>query len=154
MVMEVLSCMLNRPPQDFQFHQFCEKVNLTHLTFADDLTIFCAAHESSLSFIKETIQRFGELSRLFANLGKSSIFIVGINSAEASHLAAKMGFTIGHLPVRYLGLPLLSGKLWISDCDPLIQRTIGRIWSWSASVLSFAGRLQLVRFVLRSLHVY
>ena len=71
MVMEVLSRMLNSPPQNFQFHQFCEKVRLTHLTFIDDLMIFCTADNHSISFIKETIKRFGELSGLFANLAKS-----------------------------------------------------------------------------------
>ena len=65
-----------------------------------------------------------------------------------------MGFIIGHLPVRYLDLPLLSGRLGSSDCDPLIQRITSCIRSWSARVLSFAGRLQLVRSVLRSLQVY
>ncbi|XP_031737043.1 uncharacterized protein LOC116402131 [Cucumis sativus] len=154
MVMEVLSRMLNHPPQNFQFHQFCEKVKLTHLTFADDLMIFCAADNYSMSFIKETIKRFGELSGLFANLAKSSIFLVGVNSSKASRLAANMGFSIGHLPVRYLGLPLLFGRLQSCDCDPLIQRITSRIRSWSARVLSFAGRLQLVRSVLRSLQVY
>ena len=83
--------------------------------------IFCAADNYSMSFIKETIQKFGELSILFANLSKSSIFLVGVNSVEASRLAANMGFTIGHLPVRYLGLPLLSGMLQSSNCNPLIQ---------------------------------
>ncbi|XP_031745326.1 uncharacterized protein LOC116405480, partial [Cucumis sativus] len=102
MVMEVLSRMLNSPPENFQFHQFCEKVN----------------------------------------------------SSKASRLAANMGFSIGHLPVSYLGLPLLSGRLRSSDCDPLIQCITSRIRSWYARVLSFAGRLQLVRSVLRSLQVY
>ncbi|XP_031741727.1 uncharacterized protein LOC116403921 [Cucumis sativus] len=120
----------------------------------DDLMIFCTADNHSISFIKETIKRFGELSGLFANLAKSSIFLVGVNSSKASRLAANMGFSIGHLPVSYLGLPLLSGRLRSSDCDPLIQCITSRIRCWSARVLSFAGRLQLVRSVLRSLQVY
>ena len=73
--------------------------------------IFCTADNHSISFIKETIKRFGELSGLFANLAKSSIFLVGVNSLKASRLAANMGFSIGHLPVRYLVLPLLSRRL-------------------------------------------
>ena len=121
MVMEVLSRMLNSPPQNFQFHQFCEKVRLTHLTFADDLMIFCAADNHSMSFIKETIKRFGELSRLFANLAKSSIFLVGVNSLEASRLAANMDFSIGHLHVRYLGFPLLSGRFRSSPYSAYYQ---------------------------------
>ncbi|KAL0549397.1 hypothetical protein IC582_013879 [Cucumis melo] len=154
MVMEVLSRMLNMPHQSFQFHQRCGKVKLTHLTFADNLMIFCAADDPSLSFIWESLQKFGELSSLFANLRKISIFVAGGSNEAASHLAASMGFVLGNLPVRYLGLPLLTGKLSPNDCAPLIQRITSRIRSWITRVLSFAGRLQLVRSVLCSLQVY
>ncbi|KAA0026071.1 uncharacterized protein E6C27_scaffold581G00620 [Cucumis melo var. makuwa] len=154
MVMEVLSRMLNKIPQSFQFHHRCEKVKLTHLTFADDLMIFCAADELSIRFIRDCLQKFGELSGLFANPRKSSIFVAGVNNENASHLATCMGFARGNLPVRYLGLPLLTGRLRSNDCAPLIQRITSQIRSWNARVLSFAGRLQLVRSVLRSLQVY
>ncbi|KAL0556476.1 hypothetical protein IC582_004990 [Cucumis melo] len=78
----------------------------------------------------------------------------GVNNENASHLAACMGFVRGNLPVRYLGLPLLAGRLCSNDYAPLIHRITSRIRSWTTRVLSFAGRLQLVRFVLRSLQVY
>ncbi|TYK18951.1 uncharacterized protein E5676_scaffold418G00380 [Cucumis melo var. makuwa] len=154
MVMEVLSRMLNKIPQSFQFHHRCEKVKLTHLTFADDLMIFCAADELSIRFIRDCLQKFGELSGLFANPRKSSIFVAGVNNENASHLAACMGFVRGNLSVRYLGLPLLTGRLCSNDCAPLIQRITSQIRSWTARVLSFAGRMQLVCSVLRSLQVY
>ncbi|KAL0541431.1 hypothetical protein IC582_021476 [Cucumis melo] len=154
MMMEVLSCMLSKIPQSFLFHHRCEKVKLNHLTFADDLVIFCAADESSLGFIRECLQKFGELSGLFANLTKSSMFVARVNSEVTSHLAASMGFVLGNLPVRYLGLPLLSDRLRSSDCVPLIQRITSRIRSWSTRVLSFAGRLQLIHSVLRSFQVF
>ncbi|KAL4018355.1 hypothetical protein IC575_021950 [Cucumis melo] len=154
MVMEVLSRMLNKIPQSFQFHHRCEKVKLTHLTFADDLMIICAADELSIRFIRDCLQKFGELSGLFANPRKSSIFVAGVNNENASHLAACMGFVRGNLSVRYLGLPLLTGRLCSNDCAPLIQRITSQIRSWTARVLSFAGRMQLVCSVLRSLQVY
>ncbi|KAA0037824.1 uncharacterized protein E5676_scaffold236G00720 [Cucumis melo var. makuwa] len=116
--------------------------------------IFCAADEPSLSFVRETLQKFGELLNLLANLGKSSIFVVGGSNEVASRMAASMGFVLGNLPVRYLGLPLLTGRLHPNDCAPLIQRITSRIRSWTVRVLSYVGRLQLVRFVLRSLQVY
>ena len=135
MVMEVLSRMLNRPPQCFKFHQHCEKISLTHLTLADDLMIFCAAHESSLGFINETFQKFGELSGLFANPRKSSIFFAEVNNEDVSRLAASFVFFLGKLPVRYLGFPLLSGRFRLTDCAPLIQWITSQIRTWSARVL-------------------
>ncbi|XP_016902060.1 uncharacterized protein LOC103496880 [Cucumis melo] len=85
---------------------------------------------------------------------KSSIFVAGVSHEAASHLAASMGFGLGNLPVRYLGLPLLTGRLRSNDCAPLIQRITSWIRSWTARVLSFFGTLQLVRSVLHSLQVY
>ena len=64
---------------------------------------------------------------MFANLRKSSIFVAGVSNEAASHLAASMGFVLGNLPVRYLGLPLLTGRLRANDCVPLVQRITSRI---------------------------
>lgn len=76
--------------------------------------------------------------------------MAGVDSEIASLLADRMGFALGRLHVLYLGLSLLSRRLWIADCVRLIQHIISRIYSWDARVLSFAGCLQLVWSVLRS----
>jgi hypothetical protein len=48
-------------------------------------------------------------------------------------------FKEGKLPVRYLGVPLISGRLSYSDCNPLIDRLTERMRAWTAKHLSFAG---------------
>ncbi|KAK4384106.1 Retrovirus-related Pol polyprotein from type-2 retrotransposable element R2DM [Sesamum angolense] len=60
----------------------------------------------------------------------------------------------GHLPVGYLGLPLISSRLSIADCQPLLQKIDSRIKGWEGVQLSFAGRVQLIKSVLVSLEVY
>jgi hypothetical protein len=50
----------------------------------------------------------------------------------------------GKLPIRYLGVPLLSKRLTAPDCDVLVSKIAGHIDSWLARNLSFAERLQLV----------
>jgi hypothetical protein len=60
----------------------------------------------------------------------------------------------GHLPVRYLGVPLISSKLSARDCRVLIEKIAGRIDSWTSKNLSFAGRLQLLSSILYSIQVY
>lgn len=52
------------------------------------------------------------------------------------------------LPVRYLGLPLISTKLTYVDCVVLKDRMLRRIQSWSNKLLSFGGRAQLISSVL------
>ncbi|KAL0367484.1 UNVERIFIED_CONTAM: hypothetical protein Sradi_3638500 [Sesamum radiatum] len=60
----------------------------------------------------------------------------------------------GFLPLRYLGLPLLASRLSIADYKPLLLKIDSRIKGWDGIVLSFAGRVQLVKLVLVSLQVY
>lgn len=52
-----------------------------------------------------------------------------------------MGVNKGKLPVRYLGVPLIFGKLTLKDCNSLIERITARIKAWTSRFLSFSGRL-------------
>lgn len=63
-------------------------------------------------------------------------------------------FEEGSLPIKYLGVPLISSGLLHRDCKILIERVKNRIGDWKNKSLSFAGRLQLVISVLSSMHVY
>lgn len=147
-MMEVLSKLLNRTPNGFQFLHRYEKIRLTHLDFVDDLIIFCRADRCSLQFVKDILEYYEGLSGLKANIGKSSMFVAGVGQVDAMELSHFMDFSLGTLFVRYLGLPLLSSRLCASDCGPLIQKIIARIRSWSTRSLSYVECLQLVRSVL------
>ncbi|KAL5861836.1 hypothetical protein ACOSQ4_003132 [Xanthoceras sorbifolium] len=66
-----------------------------------------------------------------------------------------MGFQEGVLPVKYLGIPLISTKLMAVDCRVLVDRIVARVKSWTSRVLSFTRRLhQLIQSVLFSIQVY
>lgn len=55
---------------------------------------------------------------------------------------------MGTLPVRYLGLPLMSRKLKINEYSPLLDKIKGKFRSWAVKSLSFAGRVQLIASVI------
>ena len=42
----------------------------------------------------------------------------------------------------------VTKKLTSKDCEPLVDRILARIKSWSSKLLSYAGRLQLIQSVL------
>jgi hypothetical protein len=60
----------------------------------------------------------------------------------------------GILPVRYLGVPLITKRLSSVDCESLVAKIIAQIDSWLVQKLSFAGRLKLLSCVLISLQVF
>ncbi|KAK4384098.1 hypothetical protein Sango_3092300 [Sesamum angolense] len=54
---------------------------------------------------------------------------------------------------QILGLPLISARLSMADCQPLLQKIDSRIKEWEGVQLSFAGRVQLIKSVLISFEV-
>lgn len=65
-----------------------------------------------------------------------------------------LGLQLGHFLIIYLGVPLVFDKLKDCDFQPLIDKIISRISSWTAKYLSFAGRLQLIGPVINSMVNY
>lgn len=51
----------------------------------------------------------------------------------------------GSLPIRYLGVGVISARLRYEDCIQLMERTKQRIVSWSNRLLSFGGRALLIQ---------
>jgi hypothetical protein len=100
------------------------------------------------------LEEFREISGLALNPNKSEIFFAAVPGDIKAQILACLQFKEGYLPVRYLGMPLISGKLTYKDCLPLIDKIVGRIHTWSAKHLSFAGRLQLIQSILFSIQMY
>lgn len=155
-VMEVLARILNEKSLDhqFKFHWTCGKNKIVNLCFADDLMIFCKGHVQSVELIKQGLIEFQVLSGLTPNPNKSHIFFFGCDHHLRRSILEVTQFQEGKLPIRYLGVPLITTKLKAVDCTSLITRITNRIKSWTNKVLSFAGRAQLISLVLFSMQVY
>ncbi|GJS94369.1 reverse transcriptase domain, reverse transcriptase zinc-binding domain protein [Tanacetum coccineum] len=63
-------------------------------------------------------------------------------------------FEEGRLPVKYLGVPLISSRLIVRDCKELVEKVQIRVQDWKNKSLSIAGRLQIIKFVLGSMHIF
>lgn len=129
-------------------------VQLMHLFFADDVFLFCHADRSSVSMLKRGLDIFSYWSGLFPNKNKSEVFFSGGDSSIRNRIFWAFGFQEGKLPVRYLGVPIISSRLSKADCTTLTERITARIQSWEHCFLSFAGRMQLIRSMLHSIQSF
>ncbi|GKC98530.1 RNA-directed DNA polymerase, eukaryota, reverse transcriptase zinc-binding domain protein [Tanacetum coccineum] len=112
----------------FKYHYGCKKLEITHLCFADDLLVFCHADCEAVRIIKKSLDEFSGFSGLLPNMQK-----------------------IGKLPVRYLGVPLITKQININDCKPLVNKVKAEINDWKNKSLYYAGRVQLITSVLSDL---
>ena len=77
----------------------------------------------------------------------------GANGASLS-ICQALQYSIGTLPLKYLGVPIITTKLKKEDCNDLVQKISSRILSWTSKFLSYAGRIQLIKFVLAGIQNY
>ncbi|KAK3230022.1 hypothetical protein Dsin_001903 [Dipteronia sinensis] len=152
--MDVLSKILTKLIADspsFKFHWKCDKIKRSHLCFADDLIMLCHGSLSSALVLKAALDEFSLLSGLLANQAKSNIFTSGLSSITNQQLINLFGYTVGSLPIRYLGIPIIFTELCLRDCSPFVDKVLSRLTSWLNRGLSYASRLQLIISVLSSL---
>lgn len=133
---------------DFNYHPKCSKLQIIQLGFADDLLLFCRGDVISVQLLFGCFSEFSMCSGLIANIEKSSIFFGGIGREEQNEIMNILGYSKGELPIKYLEVPLSSKRLSVTQCYPLVDKMIGRITSWTAKYLSYAGKLQLIKNVL------
>ncbi|KAL0433608.1 UNVERIFIED_CONTAM: hypothetical protein Slati_2695100 [Sesamum latifolium] len=110
LVMEVLSLLIHHlieQDMGFSYHWHCQELGLFQFCFADELLLFCKANVSSVNVFKRGLDMFASMSRLHVNPSKSHLIISKSTHDVRDGLLTVLDFQEGHLPVRYLGLPLL-----------------------------------------------
>ncbi|KAL9668147.1 hypothetical protein QQ045_002522 [Rhodiola kirilowii] len=151
--MECLYRMLQRlsKAEGFYYHPKCQRINLSHIMFADDLILFSSGRNSAIGAIKNVVSKFLNYYGLAINFQKSHLFTGGMNEAKVAWVEEVIGTRASPLPVCYLGFPLTSRSLSKKDCDIPIEKITNRLDCWSNRFLSQAGRRGLVSSVLQAM---
>lgn len=107
-----------------------------------------------LRIIKLILYFFEALSGPWVNSEKSCLFSSNRNSVRHPHFAKTLHYSIGSLPLTYLGIPIFGNRLRRQDWDCLITKIISRLAVWKSKFLSLEGRLTLLNFVLSAIPTY
>ncbi|KAL4282828.1 hypothetical protein GQ457_16G022450 [Hibiscus cannabinus] len=127
---------------------------VSHCQFANDLLIFADARVESIHNIKRTLRLFEAVSGLKLNLRKSKLFGINVEDSKTSEWAQFVGCTSESLPTEYLGMPLGYSRNSVELWKPILKKFHDRLEGWKGRLLSFGGRLTLLRSVFNNLPVY
>lgn len=111
-------------------------MNLTHLIFACDFVIFIVANaHSRLNGIKVALDTFYSWYGLRVSFENSELYISGVPDGNIKALTLAPGIKMDTVPIRYLGVHLIRGRLAVRDCLSLIEKFTSRIRSRGAKYL-------------------
>lgn len=100
------------------------------------------------------LHRFGLATSLRANIEKTQVVAIRCENVDLDEVLQNTPATRASLPMKYLGLPLTTGKLRKADLQPLFDKSAGKMAVWRGRNLGLAGRTTLVKLVLSSQPVY
>jgi hypothetical protein len=85
------------------------------------------------------------------NYDKSDVTTIGVDKDRENDLAKIFCCKKGQLPFKYLGVPLHHSKLKREHIQPVVDNVIERIAGWKGRLLSYGGRLTLLKSCLASI---
>ncbi|XP_019261368.1 PREDICTED: uncharacterized protein LOC109239280 [Nicotiana attenuata] len=128
---------------------------VTHLCFADDVIIFTLGCRTSLMKIMAILQDYEQAYGQQINKNKSHFMIASsIFNYTNRRIQQLKGFSRKGSPITYLGCPLYTGRKRIVHFNSLISKVVSRIRGWHGRLLSYGGRVTLIKHVLQSLPIH
>jgi hypothetical protein len=125
-----------------------------NLQYADDMLLFLENDLDKAENLKWLLVCYEQLSGMKINYDKSDLLVVGVEEDRANEFAKIFCCKRSNFPIKYLGVPLYFNKLRREDLQPIIDKIIKRIVDWKGQLLSYAGRLTLLKSYLANIPVY
>lgn len=154
--MEYLQQFLHQMQLDpnFNHHSKCERLQLTNLMFAGDVLMLSRGDSMSVDLLLTAFYKFLSSTGMQVNKNKSKLYFGVVSTDFKDSLLRLFGFKEGTLPFRYLGVHITCKKLAIHHYMGLVDKIVQRICHWTSKLLTYAGRLQLIKSISFALANY
>ena len=123
------------------------------LQYADDTILFSENDLDKARHFKWLLACFKNLYGMKINYEKSDVMAIGL-SEECKQYTRHFYCKLGTFPFKYMGIPLHYAKLRRKDIQSVIDKIVKRIAGWKGKLLSYGGRLTLLKACLSSIPVY
>lgn len=90
---------LGSKQKGFQFHPGCHRIQLNHICFANDLSVFYRGDIHSVAIIQDALQQFSAAFGLTINANKSTAYLGGVSIDAREEILNCQGSKEGELPV-------------------------------------------------------
>ncbi|GJZ70613.1 putative RNA-directed DNA polymerase [Tanacetum coccineum] len=129
-------------------------IPVSHLQYTDDTLIFGEWKESNAINLMRIMECVKQASGLKTNSNKTKVYGIGVQNGEIEDFANRMGISPGKMPFMYLGIPIGVNMKIVDSWKIIVEKFKKRLGNGKTKMISFGGRLTLVKSVLGSLALY
>ncbi|KAL8128488.1 hypothetical protein V2J09_017643 [Rumex salicifolius] len=128
---------------------------ISHIFFPDDIILAAEASEGQMRLIMQVLDRFFQASGQRVSTTKSTLYVSkNVGPDLVTRLESISGMSATTNFGRYLGMPVLQGKVTKATFAEVIVKANNKLAGWKCRTLSMAGRVTLARSVLSTLPFY
>ena len=124
------------------------------LQYADDTIYFMEGSVAAAEKVSALLDMFSDFSGLSLNRAKSTFIGFGMSAEERDRCPRILDTPVGSLPIRYLGLPFVEGRITTREWQPVLEAMERRLGGWRARLLSRGRRLVLLKAGLSTIPTY
>jgi len=122
--------------------------------YADDVAIFLQPNAADINLSLQLLDLFGDASGLRTNVQKSNVLPIHCAEENLDLIQNLLPCEMLDFPCKYLGLPLTIKKLTKQQVQPIIDKIADQLPGWKADLLTRAGRVIQVQYVLTGILIY
>lgn len=125
---------------------------ISHLFFADDLTLFSRDTPEDYTTITNALRNFYDCSGQKLNLQKSKIIFSQNYSIDmANQCSTSLNIPASTTFGNYLGLPMFHSRPIHNDFQYIVDRMQNKLAGWKTKMFNMAGRTILAKATLSSI---
>jgi hypothetical protein len=102
--------------------------------------------------LRTVLVLFEMMSGLKVNSNKSMLVGVNISTSWLQEVVSALRCKVGKVPFLYLGFPIGGDPRRLSFGEPMVTIMQRRLFGWKSRLLSFGGRLVILKSVLTSVY--
>ena len=122
--------------------------------YADDAVIFLNLVQGEVAALFNILEQFGNASGLKLNLAKCLVAPIRCLGLDLDQILQPFAGQRVSFPIKYLGLPLMLGRLRLVHVQNIIDKTRTKLAGWQGRLLNIARRRDLVRSVRNAIPIY
>jgi hypothetical protein len=126
----------------------------SHVLYADDIMLFCRGRISCIKNLQKLFTNYALCSGQIINASKSTLYSDSIPQATLNSFIQLLGFQQGTFPFNCLGAPIFKGKPKNIYFQNIADKIKSKLSAWKASLLSIAGRVQLVKAFIQGMLIH